>query len=158
MGLDQRSAIRENAIGCCHLERRHANFLADCERSNRRWLPAVERAQNARRFPGQIDPGARSKSQPLHVLVHRFVADHKAEFDRANVTRFRQSVSYCNYAIRMTIVNQAAGDSDRTHLTIDLVIRFYQPLFNRGRVSNYFERRAWFVDTLQSSVLTRFGG
>ena len=158
MGLDQRSAIRQNAIGRCHLQRRHANFLSDCERSNRRRLPAAERAQNARRFPRQIDAGARPKSEPLHVLVHRFVADQEAELDRADVTRFRQSVSDGKHAIRMTIVNQPAGDRDLSHLAIDLVVWFDQPLFNCRRVSHYFERRTWLVDILQRSVRARFGG
>src|SRR5712692_6365182 len=158
MRLDQQSAVSQNAVSRGHLQRRHSYFLSHRKRSDRRRLPVVYCTQESGRLAAQIDTCARSKSEPLHVLVHRFVADQEAELDRADVTRFRQSVSDCKHAIRMTIVNQPAGDSDRTHLTIDLVIWLDQPLFNRGRVSNYFERRTWLVDILQRSVRARFGG
>src|SRR5205823_6236766 len=82
----------------------------------------------------------------------RFVADQEAELDRADVTRFCQSVSDGKHAIRMTIVNQPAGDLDLSHLAIDLVVWFDQPLFNCCRVSHYLERRTWLVDILQRSV------
>src|SRR5205807_7299988 len=80
------------------------------------------------------------------------------ELDRADVTRFRQSVSDCKHAIWMTIVNQPAGDRDLSHLAIDLVVWFDQSLFNCRRVSNDLKRRTWLVDVLQRSVRTRFGG
>ena len=57
----------------------------------------------------------------------------------------------------MMIVDESAGDCDRAHLTIDVILWFYQSSLNRGRIRDDLKCRAGLVHTLQSPVGSRLG-
>src|SRR6185503_5462847 len=122
------------------------------DRTDRRRLPALNLAQDAVGFTRKLDACFRTEAETPDVFVHRGVADSHSEFDRGNVARLCESFSNRQRSEWLMIVDQASGDSDRTHLAVDVIGGLSEVLLQRGRESDDFECRTRFVNVLQCPV------
>src|SRR5215469_14585539 len=142
----------------CQLQGGDADFLSHGDCANRYFRPAVERLGQAASLARELNTGLLTESVATDVLVEALVAEAQSDLDSAHVTGVRQDVGNGQHAEGFPVVNAAATDDDRAHLTIEDFVGPGEMLVKRGRNGHQLECGTGFVDIADGMILEPLGG
>ena len=150
------AAVRDRGIGGRHLNRSHADALADRHVADRRARPVAR--QQAARLAGRVDAGLLAEAEAVDPRLDATAAEHLRQRDRAHVRRLGEDLRdrHPLGRARLVLVDDPVGHLDRGRER-ERRRRRDELLREGGRDGHDLERRAGLVDVGDGPVAAAVG-